>query len=193
MAAQPSLIDGKPLWLEEATRSGHLFKSKPAAAVLCSRRSTACVRQRERAQPGFERGSAQHPCQRRDWNVIYRMYRAYLSSCIFWSLAVPVASMVMLDGICKHAVTTYVLGSVQWSNNDVKKLFTHTCTSAHGPRRFFARSAYIFAPLPRKSTSAQWAIATPHRLRHPHPLVTHLERHWTVMTQTPMSSMTARR
>ena len=120
MAAQPSLIDGKPLWLEEATRSGHLFKSKPAAAMLCSRRSTACVRQRERAQPGFERGSAQHPCQRRDWNVIYRMYRAYLSSCIFWSLAVPVASMAMLNGMCERAVTTYVLGSVWWSNKHVK-------------------------------------------------------------------------
>ena len=113
--------------------------------MLCSRRSTACVRQRERAQPGFERGSAQHPCQRRDWNVIYRMYRAYLSSCIFWSLAVPVASMAILNGMCERAVTTYVLGSVQWSNNDVKKLFTHTCTSAHGPRRFFARSAYTLA------------------------------------------------
>ena len=130
MAAQPSLIDGKPLWLEEATRSGHFFKSKPAAAVLCSRRSTACVRQRERAQPGFERGSAQHPCQRRDWNVIYRMYRAYLSSCIFWSLAVPVASMAMLNGMCERAVTTYVLGSVWWSNKHVKS-YSHTHARVH--------------------------------------------------------------
>jgi len=108
----------------------NFFKSKPAAAVLCSRRSTACVRQRERAQPGFERGSAQHPCQRRDWNVIYRMYRAYLSSCIFWSLAVPVASMAMLDGICEHAVTIYVPGSVQWSNKHVKS-YSHPRARVH--------------------------------------------------------------
>ena len=134
------------------------FKSKPATAVLCCRSSTACVRQRRRAWPGFECGSGQYPCQRRDWNVIYRMYRAYLSSCIFWSLAVPVASMVMLDGICKHAVTTYVLGSVQWSNNDVKKLFTDTCTSAHGPRRFFARSAYSSCPRPKARSGAHCVL-----------------------------------
>ena len=106
--------------LKKLLAPAKFFKIKPAAAVLCSRRSTACVRQRERAQPGFERGSAQHPCQRRDWNVIYRMYRAYLSSCIFWSLAVPVASMAMLNGMCERAVTTYVLGSVWWSNKHVK-------------------------------------------------------------------------
>ena len=43
----------------DAPPYGPSYASKPATAVLCSRRSTACVRQR---------------CQRRDWNVIYRMY-----------------------------------------------------------------------------------------------------------------------
>ena len=35
-------------------------------------------------------------------------------------LAVPVASMAMLNGMCERAVTTYVLGSVWWSNKHVK-------------------------------------------------------------------------
>ena len=40
---------------------------------------------------------------------------------IFWSLAVPVASNgAMLDGMCERAVTTYVLGSVWWSNKHAK-------------------------------------------------------------------------
>ena len=54
------------------------YRGDPAKAHIPAKADnrawTACVRQRERAQPGFERGSAQHPCQRRDWNVIYRMY-----------------------------------------------------------------------------------------------------------------------
>ena len=36
MAAQPSLIDGKPLWLEEATRSGQILQEQAggSGAVL---------------------------------------------------------------------------------------------------------------------------------------------------------------
>ena len=36
MAAQPSLIDGKPLWLEEATRSGQFLQEQAggSGAVL---------------------------------------------------------------------------------------------------------------------------------------------------------------
>ena len=60
----------------------------------------------------------------------YRMYRAYLSSCIFWSLAVPVASMVMLNGMCERAVTTYVLGSVWWSSKHVKS-YSYPRTRVH--------------------------------------------------------------
>jgi hypothetical protein len=108
------------------------------------------VRQRERAQPGSERGSAQHPCQRRDWNVIYRMYRAYLSSCIFWSLAVPVASMAMLDGICEHAVTIYVPGSVQWSNKHVKS-YSHPRARVHTDQGDLSRGKLISAePCPEQ-------------------------------------------
>ena len=119
----------------------NFFKSKPATAVLCSRSSTACVRQRRRAWPGFECGSGQYPCQRRDWNVIYRMYRAYLSSCIFWSLAVPVASMAMLDGIC-DARSDHLRARVCPAEQQAcKKLFTPARAGAHGPRKFIARQA----------------------------------------------------
>ena len=124
------------------------FKNKPATAVLCSRSSTACVRQRRRAWPGFECGSGQYPCQRRVWNVIYRMYRAYLSSCIFWSLAVPVASMAMLNGMCERAVTTYVLGSVWWSNKHVKS-YSYPRARVHTDQGDLSRVKLIPAVPPR--------------------------------------------
>ena len=77
-ASQPTTTE------EEDRLPTKLFKNKQATAVLCSRSSTACVGQRRRAQLGSERGSAQYSCQRRDWNVIYRMYLVYLSRCICW-------------------------------------------------------------------------------------------------------------
>ena len=86
----------------------NFFKSKPATAVLCCRSSTACVRQRERAQPEFERGSGQYPCQRRVWNVIYRMYRAYLLV-VFRGPWQCTSSRLLVAGcwmrhVCEHAV-----------------------------------------------------------------------------------------
>ena len=69
-------------------------------------------------------------------------YRAYLSSCIFWSLAVPVASMAMLDGICEHAVTIYVPGSVQRSNKHVKS-YSHPRARVHTDQGDLSRGKRI--------------------------------------------------
>ena len=40
--------------------------------------------------------------------------------------------MGMLDGMCERAVTTYVLGSVWWSNKQLKTIHTRArgCTRA---------------------------------------------------------------
>ena len=85
-------LPAQRLAMKERVLSANIFKNKHTAAACAGRPRRLRERLPARAELWFERGSFEDSSSRDVWDPIYRSYLSYLSSCILWPLAVPVAS-----------------------------------------------------------------------------------------------------
>ena len=105
-------LPAQRLAMKERVISANIFKNKHTAAACAGRPRRSRERLPACRKLWFERGSFEDSSSRDVWDPIYRSYLSYLSSCILWPLAVPVASdehvgpvfALVSDGRCADVV-----------------------------------------------------------------------------------------
>jgi len=126
---------------KERVLSANIFKNKLTAAAHARRPRRSCERLPARAELWFERGSFEDSSSRDVWDPIYRSYCAYLSSCIVWPLAVPVASDEHVGPVFALVSDGQHAGVVAHDKTASQEGLPRARTGAHGPRKFMASPA----------------------------------------------------
>ena len=75
---------------KEPAPLAEFLKSKVAVTTRSCAARMSCSRHTRPLDAGFEGGSFTSCYRRAIWHYIYRVYREYVTSCVYWSWRVPV-------------------------------------------------------------------------------------------------------